>query len=651
MNKVKIMLFKLSLSILFITTHSVSAQTLVEDNAALVFKYINDKKWTEAEKLANHFNDSALLKIVLSQRFLDTNYKQNRFEEVIKFIKRNPHWPQITALTTAAEEYLSSNTNTQAIFSWFKHNKPKTGKGYKFYALASATQSMSDELLSPIIRDGWIYGTLTANEALQYLANFAQFLREEDNVHRIDELLWESDIIAGQSLMGLVGANYQKSFAAQIAIINKNRNAERLFKQVPEKYYTAGLLFRYLESKKKQEPRSNIVKLFKKVHNTRDHSSKWCKLQLYYAREFLERKNFASSYQIAKLQFAETQEDIRETEWLAGWIALRFLRKPELALAHFHKFSTVAKTPISISRGAYWLARGNETKGDKEKALQFYRQAAKYPYTFYGQLAVIELKENKILLPSHPTIESRHKHIIENNEVIIATRLLIQYGKQALANIYAKTAVESISSPAEAVLIANIIKANSNPYYIVEFAKTASQHHVFIRDYAFPTPYNITNNPIEAALSYAIIRQESVFNKSAVSSANAMGLMQLVKNTACETAMSIGIQCNINKLKNDSEYNITLGTHHFSNLLKLHNGSYILAIASYNAGSHRIKRWIELFGDPRKMKNTKQVIDWLELIPYKETRNYVQRVLENIQVYRTIINKDNRLYLKQDLVL
>ncbi|WP_458693522.1 lytic transglycosylase domain-containing protein [Candidatus Trichorickettsia mobilis] len=646
-----IMRFKLGLSIILIILQLSRTQALAGDDIAMIFTYLNDGKWLDAEKLAQQADDKALFKVILSQKFLDSKYKANNFEEVIKFIKQNPHWPQIEKLTEKAESYLSDDTDQKTIFDWFLHNKPKTGNGYKFYAKASVKLLNDQAKLLPILRDGWVYGDFTRNEEIEYLTNFGKLLREEDHVRRIDEQLWRSDVTEAKRIMSMVNEGYRHSFAAQIALINNSHSAEQLFKKIPAKYYTSGLLYRYLESKKKQPADSYIISLFKHIPKDFHHSVQWSKLQRYYAREFLEQKDFANAYKIVKQHFAIVDEDIRETEWLAGWIALRFIHKPELALIHFNKFNKVAKTPISRSRGAYWLARTHETNGDQEKATQFYRNSAKYPYTFYGQLATIELKEHRIVLPSAPKIESHHQRSIENNDVIRAARLLVKYGKPELAHIYVKAAVSQVSHPAEALLLANIIKVDSNPYYMVQFAKTAVHNHIFIKNYAFPTPYKLNNTPIEAALSYAIIRQESVFDQYAVSTAKAMGLMQLVKATACQTAKSIGVQCNVAKLTQDPNYNIKLGTNYLNDLLVQHKGSYILAIASYNAGSHRTKRWIDLFGDPRAMKNVKQIVDWLELIPYNETRNYVQRVLENVQVYRTILNKNNKLHLKRDLVL
>jgi soluble lytic murein transglycosylase len=471
-----------------------------------------------------------------------------------------------------------------------------------------------------------------------------------DHIQRIDEHLWKSDIKAAQSSLKYVNnSRYKDSFKAQIAIINGLPNANELFNAVPMRYYTSGLLYRYLDAKKTTKPTHQDIALFKKVKNYHKHSAKWCRLQSYYAREFIDYKNFANSYKIISLPFAVSDDTIKEQEWLAGWLALSFLHKPDIALTHFKRFIKVARTPISLSRGFYWIARCYDAKGEHKLANKFYSQAAGYSYTFYGQAANIEIKNKKLVFPKKPLVTTKDKKAIESNDIVKATKLLIKYGKSQLAVIYAKAAIENATCPGEIVLIADIIKATNNVYHTVDVAKIASQCNVFIIDYAFPTPYKIPNLPIDSYLTYSIIRHESLFDHFAVGGAEDMGLMQVTKTTACETAKSINIKCDIARLTGDPLYNIKLGTHHFKKLLEDHSGSYILSIAAYNAGNHRIKAWIERFGDPRTAKNMRQVIDWIELIPYAGTRNYVQRVFENIQVYRSILNKNSQLQFKQDL--
>lgn len=619
------------------------------DNIQQALIYMEQKNWSQAEEAASETNNKVLKKIILSQKFLDSKYSCNNFKEVIKFLNNNPNYPQNRLLEEKAEEYLNDNTDKKVIYEWFSKHPPLTGKGYKFYAIAASSLITDQKILLPIIRDAWIYANFSPEEEKAYYNKWSKYLTVNDHLERIEEHLWKSDTKSAEQSLRYVEQNYRNSFKAQIAIINKSSNAEKLFRTIPAKYYTSGLLYRYLDSKKMQKPTGEIITLFKKAKNNPKHFSKWCRLQLYYAREFIDYKDFANSYKITAFPFASCPDTIREQEWLAGWLSLSFLKKPNQALVHFNKFIKIVKTPISLARGFYWLGRTYEAKGEKQNAKKFYEQAAKYSFTFYGQVANIELNKANLVLPSIPVITFEERKNIENKEIIKAIRLLVKYNKNKLAVIYSKAAIKGNKNPAEIFIIANIIKATNNTNHMVEVAKIAAQNNIFIPDCAFPTPYNLAGLPIDPYLAYGIIRQESVFDHKAVSSANAMGLMQLIKGTACDTAKTLSMQCNVGQLTKNPEYNIKLGTHHFKKLLGDHQGSYILSIASYNAGSHNVVKWINRFGDPRRIKDTRKIVDWIELIPYRETRDYVQRVLENVQIYRTILNKNSTLQFKRDL--
>lgn len=637
------------LSIILIILNLLISESMALDCIKETFIHLDKKAWKDCEKMAKSSKDKAVIKITMSQRFLDPNYKKNSFEEVIKFIQNNPHWPQVNKLKEMAEQYLNYDTDQALIVNWFSENEPITALGYKFYALASRKLIKDPQKLAKIIKNGWIYGVFTQAEESNYLSNFKNILCEEDHVKKIDEYLWVADTCSAKKYMHYVSNGYKQNFIAQIAILNKSNDSEKLFQEVSEKYYTPALLFNYLDSKKTEVPTNYSIKLFQKVKPDKIHSSRWVRVQSYYAREFIDQKDFSSSYKIISMPITVDPEHVREAEWLSGWLALRFLHKPDMALSHFNKFMKVAAKPLSVSRGQYWLARTYEAKGDKKQANKFYHMASKYSYTFYGQLANIEINRHRPILPQKP---SSTKHNNENSEIIRAIKYLIKYGKHDLALLYAKTAIEKSSKPSEILLITDIISTRGNTYHTVEVAKTACQYHTFIKDYAFPTPYTkaVKNTPLELALTYSIMKQESVFNQYIISTANAKGLMQVLERQTCDIAKSIGQKCHIKKLTTDPKYNIMLGTNHFKEYLQLYNGNYLLAIAAYNAGPCRITRWINLFGDPRDFKNLQQIIDWIELIPYAETRNYTQRVLENLQVYRSIISKNNNLKLKQDLL-
>jgi soluble lytic murein transglycosylase len=646
------MIGRLLLSILMFLRLILSESIASEINKA-VFTHINNRSWQEAEELVSSTGHDILTRIVLSQKFLDTNYKDNNFEEIVDFLRKYPEWPQSSNIRKKAEKYLTYSTNPQVVIDWFAKNKPQTGIGYKFYALASAKLLGNEDSINAL-RNGWIYGDFNAIEEKQYYTEYQKHLRAEDNVRKVEKYLWAKDITKARQLMHLIPPIYKKTLLAEIAALEGSSSKDALFAEVKEELYTDGLLFQYLHSKRKETPNNISIRLFKKAWAKRDkhHEKDWCKLQLYYAREFIQEKDFKSSYAVLSNHFSSDPEDVREVQWLAGWLSLRFLNKPHIAQKHFQEFLHFATTPISIARGKYWLARTTHKLSDKDKARSLYKEASIHSHTFYGQLANIELQQNKLILPASPKIEIAHQDQAKNNDIIKAIKILIDNNKTELAQIYAKHGIKHAKNKSEIALIVKMIAESSdNLSQITDIAKIASHNHVFLKNYVFPTPYKIANKPIEAPLAYAIIRQESIFNQHAVSSANAMGLMQLIKATACGTAKSLGISCNVSRLTKDHQYNIKLGTNHFRDLLKTRDGSLVLSIASYNTDPKNVTKWLGIFGDPRKMQKLEQIIDWLELIPFGETRNYVQRVLENLQVYRAILYKNNHLKLKQDLTI
>jgi len=627
-----------------------ASNAIAQPNISEIIESIDNKDWVKAENLAYNSDDKSLTKLVLSQKFLNIDYQANNFKDVINFIKNNPHWPQIFKLQEVAEAYLNYNTNKKLIVNWFQHHKPKTGKGYKFYALAAATLIKDHNILQPIIKNGWVYGDFTEEEKKQYLINYAKYLTQQDHIRKIDYLLWNSQIEEAKKLMRFVPIPYQEAFVATIAFIQNAVDSEILFRKTSPKHYTSSLLFNYLKYKKAGGPDKEILLLFQKIIPNSIYAKEWCRLQIYWAREFVYIKDYKTAYKIITRQFAEDSEDMREAEWHAGWIALRFLHKSTLAQHHFNHFQKSVTTPISLARGYYWLGRCAMAKGNQSKAKEFYKLASKYSYTFYGQVASIELKENKIILPASPKPPANYQQTVRENEVVRVIEYLINYKKVELAKAYLQSSLTQLSKK-EILYLLKLVKKVGNVYYATVFAKLASQHQVFVTEDAYPVPFAmLSSNIVELPLTYAIIRQESVFHHGAVSSKNAMGLMQLIKDTACRTAKSLKIKCDVAKLTKDPHYNMKLGTNHLKDLLNERKGSYILSIASYNAGGHNVNKWINLFGDPRQIKDLDAILDWLELIPFHETRNYVQRVLEGIQVYRTILNKNPNLKLKKDLL-
>ena len=415
------------------------------------------------------------------------------------------------------------------------------------------------------------------------------------------------------------------------------------------------MIYRYLNSRKNDLPSSSeIVSLIRTIETDKDYADRFWKIQSYLAREFIEKKKYCDAYKVASSHFTESAGNKSDAEYLSGWLALRFLNKSKLALCHFRNFNRIVKTPISKSRGIYWLARAHEAERNKEKAERLYNLAAsKYPYTFYGQMALMEMGKSKMHLPNDVDLrqyQDSARVYAKKNDITRAVQIVSKYGSNALSQTYIKSGIIQALTTSDILHVAYYVYQSKNVHHMAWMAKSALQKHVLIKNHAYPTPYKVGKLPIEKPLMYSIIRQESVFDQHAISSAEACGLMQLIKATACDTAKRVATHCRISKLTADPHYNITLGSSYLQQMIEEYNGSYILAIAAYNGGPHNVDKWLKIYGDQRTMKTPRDVLDWIELIPFYETRNYVQRVLENLQIYRSIIDKDSKFDLANDLL-
>ena len=334
--------------------------------------------------------------------------------------------------------------------------------------------------------------------------------------------------------------------------------------------------------------------------------------------------------------------DFAAAEWMSGWIALSFLDDPLLAKDHFENFYNNVGYPISTARGAYWLGRTYKKLGNKDLSTKWFKEASKYLTTYYGQLSFIELDPNKDFeLTKETDIKKEYRNSFFKKDIVKLVYLLDElnedkYTKNILRHL-ANDDVENGSEALAAELATNIERFD----FAIQVSKIASYEKRFHNKYNYPiisTPKYINGRKIpESAFILSIIRQESEFDLSANSHAGAKGLMQLMPYTAKLVAKQAKLPYSKSRLTSDPEYNINLGSHYIAGLILEYDGTYPFAIAAYNAGPKRVKYWKKINKNPQK--NQINFVDWIELIKFKETRNYVQRVLENYNVYRYILEQ------------
>ncbi|HSO43108.1 MAG TPA: lytic transglycosylase domain-containing protein, partial [Rhodospirillales bacterium] len=364
-------------------------------------------------------------------------------------------------------------------------------------------------------------------------------------------------------------------------------------------------------------------------------------------RDALRQGQGATAYRLVSAHALSEPADYAEAEWFAGWIALRFLKKPDLARGHFLIMVKFVRFPISVAGAAFWAGRAGEAAGDKPFAMAWYRTAAAHPTTFYGRLAAERVSpESTLILPPEPRPSATERAAFAGHELVRATRLLAAHGQDDAARAFIRSLGEIGQAPAWQATTAALASEVGGTGLGVATAKRAMREGFFLFEQAYPLMAlplvsERLPHPVEPALVLAMIRQESEFDRGAVSSAGARGLMQLMPGTAKQVAASLNLPYSPDRLTRDPAYNVKLGRAYLSKLLSSFDGSVALAFAAYNAGPARVRQWLDTYGDPRNGRV--DLIDWIEMLPFAETRNYVQRAIENRWVYQARLNGDSVL--------
>ncbi len=614
------------------------------DNFHTTLELIKKNKWPQAKKVAT--KNSTILSVYEWFYALDSK-SEATFKEITKFINQHPNWPKQEQLENNAESKIDETVSKQDLLKWFANRQPTSAKG--MLALAQAIEN-DREKSTALIKKAWLVSDFSLSEQKKFLKLYQKFLSDDDYIKRIDYLLWEGKITQSKYIMDFVSKDYQKLYQARINLM-KNQDDVRVAaaKVPPYLKRDPGLIYQMCLKYEKEKDYTILTKLLLGVKNPQERQNKWWSFKARVMRELLKQQDFVNAYKLAIDHNNENISDYADAQWLAGWIALRFLNNESLAQDHFHNLYQKVKYPISLSRALYWLGRAYE-KSKPQEAMQYYKLASQHVETFYGQLAMVKLDEKHIILPKPvtPSMED-FKHHYQNTLAKVAW-LFAKNNRYEYVKLFNKAAIESVTSPGEMILISEM--SNDNLHVLVDVSKHAAQKKKVFSDKAYPELGNIEVTNLEKPLILSIIRQESVFDHLAVSSAGAMGLMQIIPPTA--KAISAELRVPLKKNKDffyDHAYQIDLGSHYLRKLIDKYDGSYILAIAAYNAGPTSVNKWLEEYGDPRN-KELEVVIDWIEIIPFHETRNYIQRVLENLQIYRLVSAKteqDKSLCLVKDL--
>ena len=560
------------------------------------------------------------------------------FSRLSRFMFDQPNWPARDWLRRHTEEALFGDHNPDStVKAFFAQEKPSTPAGKIALARVLARDG-EFEAAGAVARQTWREEDF--NETIEGVLRkeFSEFLTVADHKYRADRLLYAEKNAAALRAAELAGKDVL-ALARVRAAANNDYGGEKLFATVPASLQNdPGLIFARAHLLRKQQKIAEAAALLRNAprepERVIDGDAWWTERRLV-ARKLLDLGDAQGAYAICAQHSARGVNARVDAEFHAGWIALRFLNDLPGAERHFELLGQIAETPIQKSRAAYWLARTAEAHHTPEEdvnARDYYKEAAAHSTTFYGQLALAKLGSAASPLRPAPTPAQGDAR----DDSVRVVELLLAAGEKDSAGPLAAESVKHLADEAQIAALGEVVAQARDARVSLALGKLASHRGVALDDLAFPA-YGVprfTSLPGSAssAIVYAVARQESAFDPRAVSSAHAMGLMQMIESTARQTALHLGVGFEPRRMLDEPAYNAQLGAAHLGLLLGELKGSYLLTFAAYNAGGHRVKEWLDAYGDPRHANI--DPVDWVERIPIQETRNYVQRVMENFVVYR-----------------
>lgn len=623
------------------TLSGLSASDMMAARAA--FDEVDRGNWVSASRYRTQISDPTAAKLIVWTRLLSDDSTAT-FAEIVAFMEQNPDWPRLYILEIRAEKaLLAYPMSSEDLLTWFGEHKPQTGEGRIRYGKTLIDVGREDEGAA-WIRRAWIENDFGSSRQKEILSAYGRYLNTEAQQARLARLLWEQRTSDARTTAALVGQAERALADARIQFISGSSKAPAALSQVPSTLRSdPGLLYDQVRYERRRGNEHTALPLLltapTESHKMVRPDSWWVERKIL-ARKAMSEGLYEEAYKIAAGNGLTDGVDFAEAEFLAGWIGLQYLNRPKEALVHFRKLSGGVSTPISKSRAEYWSGRAAAASGDKENAASYYQQAATYPTTFYGQLATAALassgSDGKLHLPGAPARTGDVKKRFDDRELVHAARILQDLDRENTCWTFMLHLADIIDDPAEIAALSDLALSFGDRKLSLRIAKSAALRNIVLTDYAYPTEampkWTHRGPPVETALVYGLSRQESEFDPQALSPAGARGLMQLMPRTARMVAGQVGLPYSPAKLT-DPVYNATLGAAHLGDLVQNEfSGSYIMSIAAYNAGASRVRQWVTEYGDPRS--TAVDPIDWIESIPFSETRNYVQRVMENLEVYR-----------------
>jgi soluble lytic murein transglycosylase len=587
--------------------------------------------WNQAYAQGGQSRDPLALKIVRWMDYTRSN-PGGRFLELAGFIQQNPDWPLQKTMRRRAEEALASE-NDDAADDWFKRNPPISGAG-KARAAEILLNRGQGETGKAAMRAAWIDGDFSAAAEHTVATRFAGILRPEDHQKRLDRLIWAGQTDAARRMLPLVSTDYRALAEARLALAADAANATRLVAQVPTALRgDPGLAFEEARWWRKKDNYDNAANLLLTHADNPVKPAAWWDERLMVARRLLAAGNSDVADRLVQQPEANDGGVYAEAEFLSGYIALRYKKDPGLAFDHFAHMLAQVTGPYAKSRAAYWGGRAAAAAGKTDLATKWFTAGAEHMATFYGQLAAHQLGKDAPPRPvPEPRPDAAAKAKFDAQELVRAAQLFFAVGDREHARTFLVQLADAAKTPLEFAMLASLAESHGRIDLAIAMARRAIDAGMPLMVHGYPITTLPDGGITERPLLLAIVRQESAFATDAMSRVGARGLMQLMPVTAAGVAAKLSMPYSVDRLTTDGIYNVTLGRSYVEKLLDDFGGSYGLSIAAYNAGPGRVRQWLRDFGDPRGAGIG--MVDWIEMIPFNETRAYVQRVLENLQIYR-----------------
>ncbi len=613
-------------------------------NLADALDAADSNNWSKVRKLYKQSNDSTVKQLLLWR--ITTNSKaQPSFSELEKGLSELSDWPKTREMQKQAESLLVyENLSSKELDAWFSKYPPMTGVGKLAYAKFLKANNKTSEAKS-VIKDVWLNYALPSSAEKEILLVYGSTLTRADHSARVDMLLWGNQRSSAKRLLKRLSSPEQKLVQARLALMEGRRGVDNLMNAVPKKYQSdQGLLYERAKWRRRKAKNydgaiESILQISPEGVSSAGLSKIWNERSIL-LRSLIKERRWPEAYKIAADHGMTKGVGFAEAEFYAGWVSLKHLNENQTAFEHFDTLAKGVGSPISLSRGLYWRGEALTALKRNDEALESYKEAAQLNFTFYGQMAAQRLRDSGLseaeLAFSLPeAVTEEQKQGFHDRPLIKAAILLAETGRLKSFERFSFHIDDSLKTPQEHQILFDLALHYLEPRAGIRNGKAGLANGVVTPDAAFPVielPNSAGSGIAEPALVLALSRQESELTPTAISHANARGMMQLLPSTGRLTARNAGLPYRQSWLTDDPTYNFRVGRRYLDDLIEEFDGSYILALAAYNAGPSRPKRWIKEYGDPRKGEI--DPIDFIESIPFSETRNYVQRILENTQVYR-----------------